>query len=84
MNRADLMVRNQRGLIEQQYISKPLWQNIESALGEFTLHHYISRPANMACHNYLVHHPLPPGTADLLGLGLNYCITSNEIKTTEK
>jgi len=89
MNCASQIARNKRGLIKQQYgfvadVSKPLWQNIESALGELSLHDYISRPANMVCHNYLVHHPLPPGTTDLLGLGLNYCITSKEIKTTEK
>jgi hypothetical protein len=89
MNRADLIVRNNRGILKQQYgfvadVSKPLWQNIMSALGELSIHDFISRPTNMACHNYLAHLPLPPGTNDLLGLGLNYCITSNEIKTTEK
>ena len=89
MNCANLVVRNKRGIIEQQYgldadVSKPLWQNINSALGEITIHDFVSRPTNMACHNYLVHHPLPLGTFDLLGLGLNYCITSKEIKTTKK
>ena len=43
---------------------------------------YCSRPRNMACHNYLVNHELPRGTRDLLGLGLNYCITSHTIDTT--
>ncbi len=38
----------------------------------------------MACHNYLIYNQIPPGTVDLLGLGLNYCITSHTIDTTIK
>ena len=36
----------------------------------------------MACHNLLHHNALPPGTRDLLGLGLNYCIAPSKIETT--
>ena len=36
----------------------------------------------MACHNYLSRHPIPPGTRDLLGLGLNYTIIPKQLSTT--
>ena len=87
MNRANLVVSNFRGLLERQYgfvahVDKPLWQNVDSALGKMTVHEYSSRPRKMACHNYLLYNSLPSGTRDLLGLGLNYCITTKTIDTT--
>ena len=33
-----------------------------------------ARPANMACHNLLRRNKLPPGTTQLLGHGLNFCV----------
>ncbi len=88
MNRANQVVSNFRGHLEQQYgfvadASKPLWQNIESTMGNMTTQQYSSRPRKMACHNYLVYNDLPQGTANLLGLGLNYCVTTKEINTTK-
>lgn len=88
MNRADQLVGKFRGHLEQQYgfvvdETKPLWENICTALGTLSSFDFDSRPSNMACHNHLEINALPSGTSDLLGLGLNYCITSRTIETTD-
>ena len=89
MRRADRLVSNYRDTL-QKHIgfvadeSKPLWENINHAMGGMTLQEFIHRPSNMACHNYLTDSPLPVGTRDLLGLGLNYCITTSTLSTTTK
>ena len=87
MNRANLLVSDFGETLKQHYgfvadVSKPLWQNIDQAMESLSMQEYCSRPSNMACHNYLSFNPLPSGTRDLLGLGLNYCIVPHHIETT--
>ena len=51
-----------------------LWQNTANIFGQMSPHHFCSRPANMSFHNLCESNKLPPGTANLLGLGLKYCL----------
>ena len=52
----------------------PLWSNVESQLSKVDVTELLARPQNTACHNLLQSRPLPDGTPQLLGLGLNYCV----------
>ena len=44
----------------------------------------LARPQNTACHNLLQSRPLPYGTPQLLGLGLNYCVKPSSTKEMTK
>ena len=44
----------------------------------------LARPKNNACHNLLQSRPLPDGTPQLLGLGLNYCVKPSLTKEMTK
>ena len=52
----------------------PLWKNIEDRIGSMDVTEFEARPTNMACHNLLRRNKLPPGTTQLLGHGLIFCV----------
>ena len=52
----------------------PLWKNVEDRIGSLDAVEFQARPSNMTCHNLLRHRKLPPGTTQLLGHGLNFCV----------
>ena len=62
--------------------SKPLWFNIIEHAKDLPSNFLSQRPRNLACHNYLTTLPTPAGALPLLGLGLNFCISTHKIKTT--
>ena len=88
MNRANQVVGKFGERLRKQYgfladPSLPLWKNIRNRVREMTTDEIeISQLGNMACHNLLQHLPMPPGTKQLLGLGLNYCLKGPSITTT--
>ena len=51
----------------------PTWENKENHIGSMTPAEYLSRPANMACHDLCKRYPKPQGARRLLGLGLKFC-----------
>jgi hypothetical protein len=57
-------------------VSRTFWENRSAVLGAMTPHHYFTRPSNTAFHNLCKSATLPDGTANLLGLGLTFCIES--------
>ena len=60
---------------------QPHWANFENAAGKMDssfLQHQIS---NRSCHNLLRNLDLPPGTTQLLGLNLNYCVKPSTINS---
>jgi len=82
MHQADLYVSKFGEKLKQQYgflaePDQPLWHNLERILGDGSASTYFARPTNMACHSFLQHLPMLPGTNNLLGLGHNYCIKTN-------
>ena len=52
----------------------PLWENVEKQIGNMDVMEFLTRPANMACHNLLRHNEMPAGTPQLLGHGLNFYV----------
>jgi len=54
--------------------SKPIWENIPSALKAIQATTYLNSPYNLHCHNLCKTLPLPTGYNQLLDLSLNYCI----------
>ena len=82
MHQADLYVSKFGEKLKQQYgflaePDQPLWHNLERILGDGSASTYFARPTNMACHSFLQHLPMLPGTENLLDLGHNYCIKTN-------
>ena len=53
---------------------KNKWTNKARIVGDMSPHEYFTRPSNMAFHNLCTTAKTPPGIANLLGLGLKYCI----------
>ena len=53
-------------------IEADVWTNRIKVLGSMTPRSYFNRPNNMAFHNLCQNTTLPPGIANLLGLGLKY------------
>ena len=51
----------------------PTWKNKENHIGNMTPAEYLSRPANIACHDLRERNPRPQGARCLLGLGLKFC-----------
>ena len=62
----------------------PLWSNVETQLRSVDVTELLARPQNTACHNLLQSRPLPDGTPQLLGLGLNYCVKPSSTKEMTK
>jgi len=52
----------------------PGWKNKEAYILQLSPEQYLSRPSNMACHNYCKYSAMPTGTRSLLGLVLKYCL----------
>jgi hypothetical protein len=57
-------------------VSRTFWKNRSTVLGAMTPLHYLTRPSNIAFHQLCKSATLPEGTANLLGLGLTFCIES--------
>ena len=87
----DRKIDDTRAILVQQYgvAADPdllLWQNVEMQLKTMDLSQVRSRAKNMACHDLLQRLALPPGSKELLGLNLNFCVkppsTRNMTKMT--
>ena len=88
LNRANQMIDNFKALLREEYgfvadPSKPLWHNVNKQCAELAYNQVNTRPTNLACHNHLENNKTPCGIKGLLGLGLNYCITSKHTKTVD-
>ena len=88
MHRADQQIRSFSQQLERQYgfvadPKLPVWQNAVRRIKKLTFADYESRfITNLSCHNLLTNLPLPRGTTQLLGLGLNFCLRSPSISRT--
>ena len=88
-NRADQQICDFGKVLEEQYgfladPDQPVWYNVERRIAEMSMEELESRPSNMACHNLLKYNPLPQGTNQLLGCGLNHCNQSSTATDTIK
>lgn len=62
--------------------SMPLWFNLEECIRELPISVLSAHPGNSSYHNYLADLSTPADAKSLLGLGLNYCISSQKNQTT--
>jgi hypothetical protein len=63
---------------------KPIWENIPNALRTLNATTYLQTPYNLHCHNLCESLQPPPGSNQLLGLGLNFCIKESHPKPNVK
>ena len=88
MSVIDHKINDHRGSLSKQvgFVANPnlsLWENIKRQLGTMNVAEFLARPWNAACHNLLRNNNISAGTAQLLGLGLNYCVKPATIEITE-
>ena len=89
MDIVDRKIDDFRGVLQEQYgfvanPRLPLWRNVKTQLKSVHMDKLLARPQNKACHNLLQSRPLPDGTPQLLGLGLNYCVKPSSTKEMTK